>query len=437
MKNILLVILFLLSVEVVSAQCLFSGRIYGYSFGTIYICEQFGDESKVVATVNTDANGEFSYQFTKEEIGLYRVHTSSNSNFDIIYNGENIRLQTNIKNLQSAMTVIESNENKQLYEYIANNEITAYKIQILQEFMRIYPDGKFLKTVEAELQNEIKNSQNLLEKAININPKSFAGRYLSYFRNVDVNITENQEKKSQYISRNFPMNDLELINSNAYHHFIISYLKRYEPTEYVNAVREVLDYLQVRNQEIFRKMFDYVLDGFESMQRYDDLYDLSIEYGNTCSSSEDNLSTRVKNYTQLRIGNHAPDFTIETLNKTQYTLSKMQTPYTLVIFWATWCDNCKAEIPQIVDVIPLLNRAGVNVVAISIDEDEKDIRNYIAENELPFTVACDYLGWQGSVVNDYAVFATPTMYIVDKNMKIVAKPATFEQLVNETEKLIK
>ena len=259
---------------------------------------------------------------------------------------------------------------------------------------------------------------------------------MSYFREINFNISESIEKKMNFLSRNFPMNDLELLNSNAYHHFIVSYLKKYEPSEYLNAVREILDYLKHGNQEIFSKMFDYVLTGFESMERYDDLYQLSVEYGNSCSA-EGNLKTRVKSYTDLRVGAKAPDFEIETIDGEDVVLSQMKNDYTLVIFWATWCENCKEEIPRLNEAISLFKRAKVDIVAISIDEEEADIKKYVKENSISFKVASDFLGWEGKIVTDYAVYATPSMFIVDRNMNIVAKPITGEQLFSEVEKLIK
>ena len=435
MKKILFLLILFLPVAVFS-QCVFSGKIIGYSFGRLYICEQFGDDSKVVETITTNANGEFVFNFTNQQVGLYRIHADNKDYFDIIYSGENIRLETSIRNMKSSMKILESAENQQLYAYVAQAELSEYKIGILRELVKIYPQGEFLTAAEKELGKEKAQVNTCLDKAIKQKNGTFASCYLSYFREINFNISESTDKKMNFLSRNFPMNDLELLNSNAYHHFIVSYLKKYEPSEYLNAVREILDYLKQGNQEIFSKMFDYVLTGFESMERYDDLYQLSVEYGNSCST-DGNLKTRVKSYTDLRVGAKAPDFEIETIDGEDVVLSQMKNDYTLVIFWATWCENCKEEIPRINEAISLFKRAKVDIVAISIDEEEADIKKYVKENSISFKVASDLLGWEGKIVTDYAVYATPSMFIVDRNMNIVAKPITGEQLFSEVEKLIK
>ncbi len=419
------------------AQCVFSGKIFGYSFGKLHVCEQFGDESKLVETISTNANGEFVFNFTNQEVGLYRVHAENNDYFDIVYNGENILLEANIRNLKSSMKILESDENKQLYAYIAPTELANYKIGILRELVKIYPEGDFLTNAEKELGKEISYMSSCLDKAIKLKQGTFAHKYLSYFADINLNISESVDKKMVFIAKNFPMNDLELLNSNAYHHFVVTYLKKYQPSEYMNAARELLDYLKKGNSEIFDKMFDYILTGFETMERYDDLFQLSSEYGNSCSASSGNLKTRIKNYTELRAGSKAPEIEIETVDGEDVTLSAMTSDYTLIVFWATWCENCRAEIPRINEAKPLFDRAKMDILAISIDEEETAIRNFVKGNSIMFKVASDYMGWEGRVVSDYAIYATPAMYIVDKNMNIISKPISVDQLFGEVERLIK
>ncbi len=437
MKNIFFSAFLLLLPVVLSAQCTFSGKINGYSFGRLYLCEQFGDDSKVVETMTTNANGEFVFNFTNQEVGLYRVHADNKDYFDIIYSGENIRIETNVRNMKSSMHVLESPENQQLYAYVSQSELSEYKIGILRELVKIYPEGDFLSTVEKELSKETGLMNTCLDKAVKMKSGTFAHRYLSYFEEINLNISESGEKKMNFLAKNFPMNDMELLNSNAYHHFIVNYLKLYEPSEYANAARELLDYLKQGPGEIFDKMFDYILTGFETMQMYDNLYQLSMEYGNSCSAQSDNLKTRVKNYTDLRIGAKAPDFEIETLDGEDVSLSGMMSDYTLVVFWATWCENCKQEIPRINEAAPLFKRAKMDVVAISIDEEESEIRKFIRNNGISLKVASDFMGWDGKIVSEYAVYATPSMFIVDKNMNIVSKPTSGDQLFGDVERLIK
>ena len=41
---------------------------------------------------------------------------------------------------------------------------------------------------------------------------------------------------------------------------------------------------------------------------------------------------------------------------------------------------------------------------------------------------CDLKGWDGKAATDYFIYATPTMFLVDKNRKLIAMPKTIEEL---------
>ena len=41
---------------------------------------------------------------------------------------------------------------------------------------------------------------------------------------------------------------------------------------------------------------------------------------------------------------------------------------------------------------------------------------------------CDYKKWDSDIVKDYYVFATPTMYLLDKKRKILLRPNSVKQV---------
>lgn len=42
--------------------------------------------------------------------------------------------------------------------------------------------------------------------------------------------------------------------------------------------------------------------------------------------------------------------------------------------------------------------------------------------------ASDLKGWEGKAAVDYFIYATPTMFLVDKDMKLIGMPKTVEEL---------
>jgi hypothetical protein len=41
---------------------------------------------------------------------------------------------------------------------------------------------------------------------------------------------------------------------------------------------------------------------------------------------------------------------------------------------------------------------------------------------------CDLKGWEGKAFTDYFIYATPTMFLIDKDRKVIGMPRTIEDL---------
>ncbi|MDD3859418.1 MAG: TlpA disulfide reductase family protein [Bacteroidales bacterium] len=442
MRCYITILVILISGEIFSQHFL-NGVIEGYDRRDVNICSQFGDESKLIETVKTNQNGEFVFSINQQAVGLYRIYLDTQDYFDLIYNNEDIEIRTKVENPQYNMEILKSAENIQLYTYIIDNYISDYKIDVLDQLKDIYPDGKFRNKVESELKKEIKIKNKNLEKVIKQNPDSFTGRYLKFLRELSVPSKYNDYEKSEFLKKNYlsyyKFNDLSLLNSNAYTTVVLNYFKLYRsnnPEVYYTAAKEILDYIFFEDPKIFNFVFEYVLSGFESLGLDEQAAKISVEFGDLCSDGSDNLKMRIKSNTELSVGKKAPDFSALSTSGKKYTLSEMKTDYTLIIFWATWCEHCKITMPRLAAASNIFKEAKMDIIAISIDSDEQVLKEFLKENQMPWDVLCEYKGWDGQIVVDYAIFATPSMYIVDKELNIIAKPYNEERLYDELEKIL-
>lgn len=116
-------------------------------------------------------------------------------------------------------------------------------------------------------------------------------------------------------------------------------------------------------------------------------------------------------------------------------LSDISSDYTLIVFWASWCPHCTGEVPKIKKVIEeyqkLHQDKSLAAVFVSIDKEEKPWKDYIENNKLSgFINLCELKGWNGEIGKSYNLTATPTLFLLGKNKKIIAKPIIAEQLIN-------
>lgn len=136
-----------------------------------------------------------------------------------------------------------------------------------------------------------------------------------------------------------------------------------------------------------------------------------------------NRTRLFEQYRKMAIGQTAPDLVLQNGKR----LSKTGNGYKLLVFGASWCPNCQRDYPSLVGSYKSLKgKVDVEFVYISLDTEKKAFGEFF--KDAPFTVSCDWKGWESEAVKAYYLIATPTYFLLDRDMKIVAKLKTPEEL---------
>jgi cytochrome c biogenesis protein CcmG/thiol:disulfide interchange protein DsbE len=106
----------------------------------------------------------------------------------------------------------------------------------------------------------------------------------------------------------------------------------------------------------------------------------------------------------------APDFTLEMLDGSETTLSDLQGQGVLINFWATWCPQCRDEMPAIQEVYEQYRDQGFIVLAVNVREGDAQVKGFIEQTELTFPILMDP---DGTVGDRYGVRSIPTTFFVD------------------------
>lgn len=132
----------------------------------------------------------------------------------------------------------------------------------------------------------------------------------------------------------------------------------------------------------------------------------------------------------LIIGDLAPDFTLTNQFGESVTLSSFRgtRPVVVVFYPLSFSGICTGELCEIRDNFDHFERAGVELLAISVDS--KFVQKRFAEHEgYKFSVLADF--WpHGGVAKDYGVFleesgiANRATFVIDKAGVLVAKFVT-------------
>jgi cytochrome c biogenesis protein CcmG, thiol:disulfide interchange protein DsbE len=118
------------------------------------------------------------------------------------------------------------------------------------------------------------------------------------------------------------------------------------------------------------------------------------------------------------VGAPAPDFTLPGIDGTSVRLSDLAGTPVVINFWATWCEPCREELPNLDDAAGR-NVGGLRVLAVESAEPEADIAAFL--KSLPLDHVTILLDGTGSVRDQYLVLGYPTTVFVDSAGMIRAK----------------
>ncbi len=99
------------------------------------------------------------------------------------------------------------------------------------------------------------------------------------------------------------------------------------------------------------------------------------------------------------------------LDGQEVTLPARGARLTVVDFWATWCEPCREQMPELDRLATAWRDEGVQVYAISFDEDRAAVEEFVARTPVGFPVLWDKGG--ASLAERLELTRLPTTVLLD------------------------
>lgn len=123
--------------------------------------------------------------------------------------------------------------------------------------------------------------------------------------------------------------------------------------------------------------------------------------------------------TLLKPGTPAPDFTLQDVNGRSVSSKDFLGKKVVLVFWASWCPDCREEIPLLKKMQSKADPDKVAFVSISFDRREETWKNFVRENQLGGVQLFDAAGKKDSTVGtDYGVKWIPALYLIDEKGRV-------------------
>ncbi len=461
MKYLLSLLLFSLLPGKLDAQAYYlQARVNGFEGTRAYLLQLKGDQQSISDSA-VCLEGVFSFRFNdKTKPGIYQVllGDKGKSNlfekdpqfFDFIFNNENIILHTSFSSLVDSMKVMQSEENEIFYSFTRANESSQAKLSRIIPLFEIYkPGDKFYTALNDEFET-IQDEFSLLSLQLEAKlPGSIAASVIQASRVPTVKESGTPGEMKGFIRDHYfdlkSFNDPRLLNSQLITNTIIDYLGLYrdpainqsqQEDSFIIAVDQVMESFS-STPAIYDFVLNFLVDGFQRFQMEKVLVHIAENYieGGCETDSKKLLQKRLEGYEKMAPGKKAPDILNFDPDGKQVRLYDVDRDYTLVLFWASWCPHCSVFLNQLEKWYPE-RPVDIEVFAVSIDSSRFAWEEKLMMENYPWINTFSGAGWDGKAPKDYNVYATPTLFLLDRDHRIIAKPLTFREFKREVDVLV-
>lgn len=112
----------------------------------------------------------------------------------------------------------------------------------------------------------------------------------------------------------------------------------------------------------------------------------------------------------------APNFTLTTFSGQEISLESLRGQVVIVNIWASWCNPCKEEAPDLEAFYRAYKDRGVVVLGVDYVDTETEARAYLAQFNITYPNGPD-LGTR--IYQAFRSSGVPETYIIDQNGKMV------------------
>ena len=125
-------------------------------------------------------------------------------------------------------------------------------------------------------------------------------------------------------------------------------------------------------------------------------------------------------YPPTMLGNIAPTVAVMTREGNEKLLSftHQTNKYLLLDFWASWCEPCLNEVPNLKRLYEKYHSKGLDIIGLSVDRHLEDWTETLDEMEEPW---CNYIDIDKQAIMEYQVKYIPSIFIMDATGKIIAE----------------
>ncbi len=141
----------------------------------------------------------------------------------------------------------------------------------------------------------------------------------------------------------------------------------------------------------------------------------------------------------VAVGCEAPDFALKSPEGTRTVLSEVaKGHWTVIDFWASWCPDCRKDIPSVKKMYEAYAQKGVRFVGVSFDYQAEAWEAAIKKYDMGWTHVSELKKMRESAVAQaYGVKWIPSMVLVDPDGRVALSTVMVEKMERKLKEVIR
>lgn len=138
---------------------------------------------------------------------------------------------------------------------------------------------------------------------------------------------------------------------------------------------------------------------------------------------------------RLNTGDPAPEISLPDTAGIVHHLSGFSNNIILVVFWSSWCEECRLLNPEIKQLYETYKPEGLKLFQVSLDNSPEQWKKAIAEDRLDGLQVSDLKFWESEAVNAFFVENIPFICLINSNGQIISLNSGLDDIKIKLEQL--
>jgi hypothetical protein len=413
----------------------------------LILANYFGDKFQIVDTAEYKDNVMMFTGDTRLKGGIYLVLNSKKEKlFEcLIDKDQTFTIISDSTFSANQIKTVGNNENELFNQHLIFTNHTYEKVNLLHKQIEKQKNNQAVTdSLNHETTALMEKLSGYRQHEIAANPGTFYAMLLKAM--TEVKIPDDIKQKSdlayafmkKHYWDNYEFADSRLLRTPLLPGKIDTYIEKLTPPlpdsviqsidfiiKLTNWNMETRDYLiwyftsKYQNPKIMGldKVFVYLADN----------YFAKIDIANTTPSIKQKIIEKSDQLRKILIGSIAPELWLIDSTGSYRSFAEIETDYTVLFFWDQECNICKKELADLKKLYDN-KKHHLEVYAICANADIDGWKNFIRSNKLSWLNVNGTKSMSPDFHDLYDIYATPVIYLLDKNKKIIAKRINANQI---------